>query len=39
MGKGDARTRRGKLFRGSKGKTHQKKHKTHRIITPKSVKK
>lgn len=25
MGKGDLRTRRGKIFRGTKGKTHQKK--------------
>lgn len=25
MGKGDLRTRKGKIFRGTKGKTHQKK--------------
>ena len=25
MGKGDLRSRRGKIFRGTKGKTHQKK--------------
>jgi len=25
MGKGDLRTKRGKIYRGTKGKTHQKK--------------
>ncbi|MBN1407060.1 MAG: 30S ribosomal protein THX [Calditrichaceae bacterium] len=25
MGRGDLRTRKGKIFRGTKGKTHQKK--------------
>ncbi|HKJ69065.1 MAG TPA: 30S ribosomal protein THX [bacterium] len=28
MGKGDLRTRRGKLFRGTHGKTHPRKKKT-----------
>ncbi|MCB0284023.1 MAG: 30S ribosomal protein THX [Calditrichaeota bacterium] len=36
MGKGDLRTRRGKLYRGSKGKTLQSKRKGHLKIFPKS---
>ncbi|MFL6373675.1 MAG: 30S ribosomal protein THX [Pyrinomonadaceae bacterium] len=37
MGKGDKRTKRGKIFAGSYGKTRQKPHKTAFVATEKPV--